>query len=88
MYCVDAGTLKEKTTEGDNRYLVYVLNTSKVVAVRDELFKEFEVDSIPDKTEKPDLLDKWSQQLAILLPDDGPQDDGNKVEHGTSTAIK
>ena len=29
-----------------------------------------------------------SQQLGIWHSDDGPQNDGNKEEHGTSTAIK
>ena len=75
-------------TEGDNGYLVYVPNTRKVVAVRDVIIKESEVGSIPDNTETPDLLDEGSQQLGIWLPDDGHQDDGNKEERGTSTAIK
>ena len=44
--------------------------------------------SIPDNTETPDLLDEGSQQLGIWHPDDGHQDDGNKEEQGTSTAIK
>ena len=39
-------------------------------------------------TETPDLLDEGSQQLGIWHSDDGHQDDGNKEEHGTSTAIK
>ena len=42
-------------TEGDNGYLVYVFNTSKVVANGDVIIKEFEVGSIPDNTETPDL---------------------------------
>ena len=75
-------------TEGGNGYLVYVLNPCKVVAVRDVIVKESEVDSIPDNTEMPDLLDEGSQQLGIWHPDDGNQDDGNKEEQGTSTAIK
>ena len=75
-------------TEGDNRYLVYVPNTRKVVAVRDVIIKESEVGSIPDNTETPDLLDEGSQQLGIWHPDFGHQDDGNKEEQGTSTAIK
>ena len=65
-------------TEGDRRYLVYVPNTRKVVAVRDVIIKESEVGSIPDNTETPDLLDEGSQQLGIWHPDDGHQDDGNK----------
>ena len=73
-------------TEGDNGYLVYVPNTRKVVAVRDEIIKE--TGSIPDNTETPDLLDEGSQQLRIWQPDDGHQNDGNKEEQGTSTAIK
>ena len=43
--------------------------------------------SIPDNTETPDLLDEGSQQLGIWHPDDGHQDNGNKEEQGTSTAI-
>ena len=73
-------------TEGDNGYLVYVPNTSKVVAVRDVIIKESEVGSISDNTETPGLLDEGSQQLGIWHPDDGHQDDGNKEEQGTSTA--
>ena len=75
-------------TEGGNGYLVYVPNTCKVVAFRDVIIKESEVGSIPDNTETPDLLDEGSQQLEIWHPDDGHQDDGNKEEQGTSTAIK
>ena len=75
-------------TEGDNGYLVYVPNTRKVVAVRELIIKESEVGSIPDNTETPDLLDEGSQQLGILHPDNGHQGDGNKEEHGISTAIK
>ena len=75
-------------TERDNGYLVYVSNTRKVVAVRDVIIKESEVGSIPDNTETPDILDEGSQQLRIWHPDDGHQDDGNKEEQGTSTAIK
>ena len=75
-------------TEGDNGYLVYVPNTLKVVAVRDVIIKESELGSIPDNTETPDLLDEGSHQLGIWHPDDGHQDDGNKEEQGTSTAIK
>ena len=75
-------------TEGDNGYLLYVPNTRNVVAVRDVIIKESEVGSIPDNTETPDLLDEGSQQLGIWHPDDGHQDDGNKEEQGTSTAIK
>ena len=74
--------------EGDNGYLVYALNTRKIVAVQDVIIKESEVGSIPDNTEMPDLLDEGSQQLGIWHPDDGHQDDGNKEEQGTSTAIK
>ena len=58
------------------------------MAARDVIIKESEVGSIPDNTETPDLLDEGSQQLGIWHPDDGHQDDGNKEEHGTSTAIK
>ena len=65
-------------TDGDNGYLVYVPNTSKVVAVRDVIIKESEVGLIPDNTEMPDLLDEGSQQLGVWHPDDGHQDDGNK----------
>ena len=43
--------------------------------------------SNPDNTETPDLLDEGSQQLGIRHPDDGHQNDGNKGEQGTSTAI-
>ena len=75
-------------TEGDNGYLVYVPNTSKVVAVRDVIIKESEEGSIPDNTETPDLLDEGSQQLGIWHPDDGNQDDGNKEEQGSTIAIK
>ena len=74
-------------TEGDNGYLVYVPNTRNVMAVRDKIIKESEVGSIPDKTETPELLDE-SQQLGIWHPGEGHQDDGNKEEQGTSTAIK
>ena len=75
-------------TEGGNGYLVYVPNTRKVVAVRYVIIKESEVGSIPDNTETPDLLDEGSRQLGIWHSDDGHQDDGNKEEQGTSTAIK
>ena len=75
-------------TEGDNGFLVYVPNTRKVVAVRDVIIKESEVGSIPDNTETPVLIDEGSQQLGIWHPDDDHQDDGNKEEQGTSTAIK
>ena len=75
-------------TEGENGYLVYLSNTRKVVAVRDVIIKESEVGSIPDNTEMPNLLDEGSQQLKIRHPDDGHQDDDNKEEQGTSTAIK
>ena len=75
-------------TEGDNGFLVYVPNKRKVVAVRDVVNKESEVDSIPDNTETPDLIDEGSRQLGIWHPDDGNQDTGNKDEQGTSTAIK
>ena len=77
-------------TAGDNGYLVYITNTRKarkVMAVRDEIIKEFKVSSIPDNTETPDLLDEDSHQLGIWHPDDSHQDDGNKEEQGTSTAI-
>ena len=74
-------------TEEDNGYLVYVPNTHKVVAVRDVIIKESEVGSTPDNTETPDPLDEGSQQLGIWHTDDGNQDDGNKEEQGTSTAI-
>ena len=67
---------------------MYVPNTQKVVAVRDVITKESEVGSISDNTETPDLLDEGSQQLGIWHSDDGHQDDGNKEEQGTSTAIK
>ena len=75
-------------TEGDNGYLVYVPNTRKLVAIRDVIIKESDVGLIPDNTETPDLLNEGSQQLGIWHPDDVHQDDGNKEEHGTSTAIK
>ena len=75
-------------TEGDNGYLVYVPNTCKVVAVRDLIIQESEVSSIPDNTETPDLQDEGPQQLGIWHPDDSHQDDGNKEEQDTSTAIK
>ena len=78
-------------TGGDNGYFVYVPNTRKVVAFRDVIIKESEVGSIRqhrDNLETPDLLDEGSQQLGIWNPDDGHQDDGNKEEQGTSTAIK
>ena len=75
-------------TEGVNGYLVYLPDTRKIVAVRDVIIKESEVGSIPDNTETPVQLDEGSQQLGIWHPDDGHQDDGNKEEQGTSTAIK
>ena len=75
-------------TEGDNGYLVYLTNTRKFVAVRDVIIKESEVGSILDNTETHDLLDEGSQQLGIWQPDDGHQDDGNKEEPDTSTAMK
>ena len=67
-------------TERDNWYVVYVPNTHKIVTVRDVIIKESEVDSIPDNTETPDLLDEGSQKLGIWHPDDGQQDHGNKEE--------
>ena len=75
-------------TEGDNGYQVYVPNTRKVVAVRAVIIKEYEVGSTPDNTKTTDLIDEGSQQLGICHPDDGLQDDGNKKEQGTSTALK
>ena len=75
-------------TEGDSGYLVCVSNTRKVVAVRDVIIKESQVGSILDNTETPDLLDEGLQQLGIWHSDDGHQDNGNKEEKGTSTAIK
>ena len=75
-------------TEGDNGYLVYVPNTRKVLTTRDVIIKESEVVSIPDNAETPDLIDEGSQQMGIWHPDDGHQDDGNKEDQGTSTAIK
>ena len=88
----DVSKLEPKALEGkfvgDNGYLVYLPNTRKVVAVRDVIIKESEVDSIPDNTETPDLLDEGSQQLRIWHPDNGHQDDGNKEGQSTSTAIK
>ena len=57
------------------------------MAVRDVIIKESEVGSIPDNTETADLLDEVSQQLGIWHAD-RHQDDGNKEEQGTSTAIK
>ena len=75
-------------TEGDNGYLVYVPNTRKAVAVRDVIIKESEVGLIPDNLETPDVLDEGLHQLGIWHPDDGHQDDDNKEEQGTSTAIK
>ena len=75
-------------TEGDKGYLVYVPNTRKVVAVRDVIIKEYEVGSIPDNTETPDVLEEGSPQLRVWHPDDDHQDDGSKEEQGTSTAIK
>ena len=75
-------------TEGDNGYLVYGPNICKVIAVRDVIIKESEVGSISDNTETPGLLDEGSQQLGIWQPDYGYQEDGNKEEQGTSTAIK
>ena len=55
-------------------------NDTEIVTVRDVIIKEFEVDSIPDNTETPDLLDEGSQQLGTWHPDDGQQDHGNKEE--------
>ena len=55
----------EGYTDGDNGYLVYLPNTRKVVAVRDVINEGSEVDSIPDNTETPDLLDEGSTQLGI-----------------------
>ena len=75
-------------TEGDNGYLVYVPNTRKFVAVQDVIIEEPEVGSILDNTKMPDLLDEGSEQLGIWHPDYGHQDDCNKEEQGTSTAIK
>ena len=74
-------------TDGDNGYQVYVPNTRKVMAVRDVIIKESEVSLIPDNTDTSDLLE-GSQQIGILHPDGGHQDDGNKKEQGTSTSIK
>ena len=60
-------------TEGENGYLVYILNTSKVLAVRDLIIKESELGSIPVNTETPDLLDEGSHQLGMWNPDHGQQ---------------
>ena len=73
-------------TEGDNRYLVYVPNTRKAMAVRDVIIKESELGSILVTTETLNLLEEGSQQVGIWHPDDGHQDDGNKEEQGTFTA--
>ena len=72
-------------TEGDNGYLVYVLNTRKVVAVRDVIIKESEVGSIPDNT--PDLLDEGSEQLGIWHPDDIHHGNDTREQQDTTTAI-
>ena len=74
-------------SEGKNGYLVYIPNTRKVMAVRDVIIKESEVDSIPDNKETADLLDDGSE-LGIWHPDDGHQDDDNRERQDTSTALK
>ena len=65
-----------------------VPNTRKVVAVRDVIIKESEVGSIPVNTETPNLLDQGSRELGTWHQDVGHQENGNKEEQGTSTAIK
>ena len=75
-------------TEGENGHLVYKRSTRKVMTVRDVIIKESEMGSILENTETPDLLVEGSLQLGIWHPDDGHQDDGNKEQQGTSTAIK
>ena len=90
----DISKLEPKALEGqfvgyteDNGYLVYVLNTRKVVAVRDVIIKKSEKGSIPDNTETPDLLDEGSQQLGIWHADDVYQGDDSREQQDTSTAI-
>ena len=75
-------------TEGDNEYLVYAPNTRMVEAVGDVISKESQVGSIPDNTEKLDLLDKGSHPLGTWHADDCHQSDGNNEKHGTSTVKK
>ena len=74
-------------TEGENGYLVYIPNTSKVMAVRDVIIRESEVGSTPDNKETADLLDD-GLELGIWHPDDGHQDNDNRERQDTSTAIK
>ena len=57
------------------------------MAVRDVIIKESEVRSIPDNKETADLLEDGSE-LGIWHPDDGHQDDDNREQQDTSTAIK
>ena len=50
-----------------------------------EIAKDSEEGSVPDKNETADILDEWSAQLGIWHPGVGHQDDGNKERQGTST---
>ena len=52
------------------------------------IIKESEVGLIHDNSETPDLLDEGLHQLRIWHPDDGHQDNDNKEEQDTYTAIK
>ena len=52
------------------------------------IIKKSEVGSNTVNSETPDLLDEGSQQLGIWQPDDGHQNDVNKEEQDTYTALK
>ena len=52
-------------SEGDNGYLVSISNSHKVIAVRDKIFKEYDMGSIPDNNDTTDQLDERSVQLRI-----------------------
>ena len=75
-------------TVDDNGYLLFILNSRKVMAVRGMIIKENKVGLIRDNTETLGLLDEASEQLGFWYTDGGNQDDGSKRRQDASTAIK
>ena len=82
-------TLKGKFmgyTERERGYLMYIPNTRTVVAVRDVIIKEFEVGSISDNTETPDLLDEGSRNWGCRTQMMVTNKMGKNKKLGTCTA--
>ena len=52
-------------TEGDQSYLVYIPNLSKVMAIQDALINGSDVGPQPDNTETSEQLNEMSEKLGI-----------------------